>query len=48
MKYKNVKTGFVFATTCEIKGEGWVRLDPSPVIKEKEEKPKTTKRVKKC
>lgn len=46
MKYRNVKTGFVFETSCEIKGEGWVKLDPQPTIsKGVEEKPKTTKTV---
>ena len=42
MKYKNLKTGFVFETACEIHGEGWVKLDPQPITKGVEEKPKTT------
>lgn len=48
MTYKNTKTGFVFNTECEIKAEGWVKLDPQPIItEEKEEKPVKTKRTKK-
>lgn len=42
MKYKNLKTGFIFETPCEVKAEGWVKLDPQP----KEEKPTKTKRKK--
>ena len=49
MKYKNIKTGFVFDSQCEIKAEGWVKLDPQPVITEekKADKPVRTRRTKK-
>lgn len=48
MKYKNTKTGFVFDSPCELKGEDWVKLSPSPVKEEKtEDKPVRTKRNKK-
>lgn len=49
MTYKNVKTGFIFETSCEIKAEDWVKLDSQPTISEKEEeKPvKSIKRTKK-
>lgn len=44
MTYKNTKTGFVFNSPCEIKAEGWVKLDPQPTIDEKPVKPKRTKK----
>lgn len=48
MTYKNTKTGFVFNSPCELKGEDWVTLNPSPVNeKEVEEKPVKSKRTKK-
>lgn len=48
MKYQNTKTGFVFESDSECKGEDWVKLDPRPVSKEdKGEEPKTVKRTKK-
>lgn len=52
-QYKNIKTGFVFSTECELQGEDWEKLSPSPVItketvaEEVEEKPVKTKRTKK-
>lgn len=48
MKYKNIKTGFVFESKTEIKGEDWVILDPQPSLKasEKTEPKKKTKRTK--
>lgn len=30
MRYKNSKTGYIFDTECEIKGQDWVKLDPDP------------------
>ena len=36
--YKNTKTGFVFNSPCEIKAEGWVKLNPKPFSNEKESK----------
>ncbi len=50
MKYQNTKTGFVFDSDSECKGEDWVRLDPpsAPVKEEvKEDKPVKAKRTKK-
>lgn len=45
MTYKNTKTGFVFNSPCEIKAEGWVKLDPQPTItEEKEEKKPVNKK----
>ena len=44
MKYKNTKTGFVFETSCELKGEDWVALNPSP---SKSKEPKEVKPVRK-
>lgn len=48
MKYRNIKTGFVFDSPCEIKAEGWEKLIPSvSVSKEKEtKKPAKIKKVK--
>jgi len=42
MKYQNTKTGFVFDTPCELKGDDWVKL-PSPSQKVKVEKDKPVK-----
>lgn len=48
MKYQNTKTGFVFDTPCELKGEDWVLLPgPSSKVKEKENKPVKPKKEKK-
>jgi hypothetical protein len=33
-QYKNIKTGFIFETECELHGEDWEKLSPSPVISE--------------
>lgn len=48
MKYKNVNTGFTFESKSEIKGEGWVKLDPLPeeIKEETKEKPKKRTRNK--
>jgi hypothetical protein len=47
-QYKNIKTGFIFSTECELNGEDWVKLSPAPVITEEkeveEEKPVNKKR----
>ena len=48
MKYQNIKTGFVFESDSECKGEGWVKLNPRSAPDEtNEEKPVKTKRTKK-
>lgn len=51
MKYRNIKTGFVFESDTECKGEDWEALSPSPKVApvqqpDVEDKPKP-KRVKK-
>ena len=49
-KYKNIKTGFIFETSCTLKGEDWEEIsNPLPIKDEevKEEKPIKTKRTKK-
>lgn len=47
MTYRNKATGFVFSTDCEIKAEGWEKLDPQPTISPKVEKVlKPKKRIK--
>lgn len=47
MTYKNTKTGFVFSSPCELKGQDWVKLGPAPTLEEKEEKKPVKKRTKK-
>lgn len=47
MTYKNTTTGFVFSSPCEIKAEGWVKLDPQPTIKEEKEIKPVKKRTRK-
>ena len=50
MTYKNIKTGFVFDSPCEINAEGWVKLDPPVIEKKKDdkaEKPAAKKRTSK-
>lgn len=44
MRYKNTKKGFVFDSPCEIKAEGWVKLDPKPAPEEKKPVKKRTKK----
>lgn len=44
--YKNTKTGFEFETDSEIEGKDWVKLSPSLITEEKEDKP-IKKRTKK-
>ena len=46
MTYKNRRTGFVFDSPCEVKGEEWECLTPSSLKKE-EDKPVKPKRIKK-
>lgn len=49
-KYKNIKTGFVFETSCTLSGKDWREISSSlPIKKEEreEEKPIKTKRTKK-
>ena len=45
MKYQNTKTGFIFDSDSECKGEDWVLLNPTPapVKEEKEPTPKRSK-----
>ena len=48
MRYQNTKTGFIFESDSECKGEDWVELNSRPASKnDEEEKPKTVKRTKK-
>lgn len=48
MKYQNTKTGFVFDSDSECRGEDWVRLDPLPAkTEEAKEEPKEPKRTRK-
>ena len=44
MKYRNIKTGFVFDSPCELKGADWEKIPTAPI---KEEKPVKAKRTKK-
>lgn len=46
MTYRNKATGFVFSTPCEIKAEGWEKLDPQPTISEEKKELKPKKRNK--
>lgn len=47
MKYRNTKTGFVFDSDTECKGEDWEKLNSPSTSKEtKEEKPAKAKRIK--
>lgn len=50
-KYKNIKTGFIFETSCTLKGEDWEEIsNPLPILEKEErveEKPIKTKRTKK-
>lgn len=47
MTYKNTKTGFVFNSPCELKGQDWVKLNSASSLNEKEEKKPVKKRTKK-
>lgn len=47
MKYKNIKTGFVFESNTEVKGEDWVELSPLPSVYEENEPKPAPKRRKK-
>lgn len=52
-RYKNIKTGFVFDTSCTLSGKDWKEISgPLPIKEKKEEeidaeKPIKTKRTKK-
>lgn len=48
MKYKNIKTGFVFETQAKIEGADWVLVEEAKKQDEpkKAEKPKTKKKAK--
>ncbi|MDO4800613.1 MAG: hypothetical protein Q4A15_00460 [Prevotellaceae bacterium] len=41
MTYKNIKTGFMFDTPCDLKGADWIKVESAPIIvkEEKEKKP---------
>ena len=50
MVYKNVKTGFMFESQCEVVGADWVKIESAPIIsveKKEEQKPKKKRTVKK-
>lgn len=45
MRYKNIKTGFVFETEAKIEGADWVLMDESKKVEPKKDEPKETKKA---
>lgn len=45
MTYKNIKTGFVFNSSCEIKGADWIKVESAPDLVKTETKKPAKKKV---